>query len=92
MIQIPNLVRHPLIIVPEVITSIIMGPIAAMAFKLETDSTASGMGTAGLVGLFGTIEGSRGKIPAWKIGVGIALCHFVLPAIFNICTAVLRPF
>lgn len=84
MIQIPNLVRHPLIIIPEVITSIIMGPIAAMAFKLETDSTGSGMGTAGLVGLFATIEGSSGKIPAWRIGVGIALCHFVLPAILNI--------
>ena len=84
MIQIPNLVRHPLIIVPEIITSIIMGPIAAMAFKLETDSTGSGMGTAGLVGLFATIEGSGGKIPAWRIGVGIALRHFVLPVILNI--------
>lgn len=84
MIQIPNLVRHPLIIVPEVITSIIMGPIAAMAFKFETDSTGSGMGTAGLVGLFATIEGSGRHKPAWRIGVGIALCHFVLPAIFLI--------
>lgn len=84
MIQIPNLVRHPLIIVPEVITSIIMGPIAALAFELETDPTASGMGTAGLVGLFGTIEGSSGKIPSWKIGVGITLCHFILPAILNL--------
>lgn len=84
MIQIPNLVRHPLIIVPEVITSIIMGPVSAMAFKLECDASASGMGTAGLVGLFGTIEGSSGKIPGWKIGVGIAFVHFIMPAVLNL--------
>ncbi|OHS98273.1 toxin regulator pfoR [Tritrichomonas foetus] len=81
MLQIPNLVRHPLIIVPEVIASIIMAPIATLAFKLECDASASGMGTAGLVGIFGTIEGSSGVLPAWRIGVGIALTQFILPAL-----------
>lgn len=84
MLQIPNLVRHPLIIIPEIITSIIMGPISTLAFGLRCDASGSGMGTAGLVGLFATIEGSRGEIPSWKIGVGITLCHFVLPAILNL--------
>ena len=81
MLQIPNLVRHPLIIVPEIIASIIVGPIATLAFDLRCDASASGMGTAGLVGIFGIIEGSSGVIPAWKIGVGIALTQFILPAI-----------
>ncbi|OHT10454.1 putative toxin regulator PfoR [Tritrichomonas foetus] len=84
MLQIPNLVKHPLIIVPEVITSIIVAPIATLVFKLECDASASGMGTAGLVGIFGIIEGSSGVLPAWKIGVGIFVTQFLLPALLNL--------
>jgi uncharacterized membrane protein len=84
MLQIPNLVNHPLILVPQVISSLIVGPIAACAFELECTSAAAGMGTAGLVGLFGTIDGSGGKIPAWQVAVGITVCHFVAPIILSV--------
>jgi uncharacterized membrane protein len=48
----------------EMISSLIVGPIATCAFELELCRGGSGkMGTAGLVGLFGTIEGSGEKIP-----------------------------
>jgi uncharacterized membrane protein len=93
MLQIPNLVNHPLILVPQVISSLIMGPIATCAFGLECVSAASGMGTAGLVGLFGTIEGSQGVIPNWRIGVGILICHFLGPIVLSIVLSeVMRKF
>jgi uncharacterized membrane protein len=79
MLQIPNLIKHPIILVPQVISSLIVGPIATCLFDLQCVAAAAGMGTAGLVGLFGTIDGSSGIIPAWKIGVGITLSHFLLP-------------
>jgi uncharacterized membrane protein len=84
MLQIPNLVPHPLILVPQVISSLILGPLATCAFGLECVAAASGMGTAGLVGLFGTIEGSSGIIPSWKIGLGITFCHFILPIVVSL--------
>jgi uncharacterized membrane protein len=79
MLQIPNLVKRPIILVPQVISSLIVGPIATCIFKLQCVAAAAGMGTAGLVGLFGTIDGSSGIIPSWRIGIGITVCHFLLP-------------
>jgi uncharacterized membrane protein len=84
MLQIPNLVNHPLILIPQVISSLILGPLAACAFELQCVPAGAGMGTAGLVGIFGTIEGSDKIVAPWKIGVGITLCHFVLPALISL--------
>ena len=40
-----------------------------------------GMGTSGLVGVFGTIEASMNAgLETWKLVVGIILCLFVIPA------------
>jgi hypothetical protein len=44
-------------------------------------AAAAGMGTAGLVG---TVEGSNGIIPGWRIGLGIAICHFIVPVVLSI--------
>jgi uncharacterized membrane protein len=85
MLQIPNMAKHPLILVPQVLSSIVMGPIAASLFKLECISTGAGMGTSGLVGVFATIDGSTAAgLPAWRIGVGIAVCYFIGPALLSL--------
>lgn len=81
MLQIPNLMRHPLIMVPPVIASAIAGPLATAVFGLRCGASGGGMGTSGLVGVFDTITASVGVIPDWKIGLGIALCMFVIPAV-----------
>lgn len=76
MIQIPNIVNNPMIALPAIIASAILGPIGTTIFKMEGDSIGSGMGTSGLVGQFSTVN-VMGTASLWKIG----LLHFVLPAV-----------
>jgi uncharacterized membrane protein len=65
MLQIPNLIKHPLIIVPQIILSIVMGPIIVCIINSKCSPASSGMRTAGFVGLFGTIDGARETIATW---------------------------
>ena len=79
MLQIPNIMKKPVIMVPEIVASVFAG-LTAVLLDLRCNSAGGGMGTSGLVGLFGTIDASMGQIPDWKLGLGITLCLFVIPA------------
>ncbi len=81
MLQIPNLMRHPIIIVPPIIASAIAGPLSTVVFGLRCGAAGGGMGTSGLVGVFDVISQSQGVVPDWKIGLGIAICMFVIPVV-----------
>ena len=50
MLQVPNIIRKPLIWLPPIITSAILGPISTVILKMSNNAIGSGMGTAGLVG------------------------------------------
>ena len=41
MLQVPNIMRHPLIWVPPTLASAILGPIATMVFKMESNAAGS---------------------------------------------------
>ncbi|MFW5971985.1 MAG: PTS transporter subunit IIC [Bacillota bacterium] len=75
MLQIPNIIKKPLIWIPPILTSAILGPIATVVFKMENNKIGAGMGTSGLVGQFATFEVMGSS--AWP---GIILLHFILPA------------
>ncbi|MBO5983039.1 MAG: PTS sugar transporter subunit IIC [Clostridia bacterium] len=79
MLQIPNIMKKPIIMVPEIVASVFAG-LTAVLLDLRCNSAGGGMGTSGLVGLFGTIDASHGVIEDWKLGLGIALCLFIIPA------------
>lgn len=79
MLQIPNIMRKPAIMVPEIVASAVCG-LVAVIMGLRCNASGGGMGTSGLVGVFGTIDKSQGVIPDWQLGVGIVLCLFILPA------------
>lgn len=79
MLQIPNIMKKPAIMLPEIISSAILGPISTCVFGLKCNASGGGMGTSGLVGVFGTIEASAGMNPV-LLGFGIALLMFILPA------------
>ena len=68
-------------IFPPVISSIITGPLATKVFQLRCNASGGGMGTSGLVGVFGVIDASAGKIESWVLWLGIALLMFILPAV-----------
>lgn len=50
MLQVPNIVKKPIIWLPAILSSAILGPIGTMIFHMTSNATGSGMGTAGLVG------------------------------------------
>ena len=79
MLQIPNIMKKPVIMLPEIISSAILGPVCTCLFKLKCNAAGGGMGTSGLVGVFGTIEASAGINPV-LLAVGVALLLFILPA------------
>lgn len=81
MLQVPNIVKNPLIWLPSIFSSAILGPIATTIFKMENLPYGAGMGTSGLVGQFGTFE-AMGSSP--KVFVAVILLHFVLPAIITL--------
>ena len=80
MLQIPNLMRHPQIIIPPIIASIIAGPLSTCVFSLKCGYSGGGMGTSGLVGVFDTIKYST-DVADWKVGLGIVICMFVIPIV-----------
>lgn len=82
MLQIPNIMKNPRILIPPIVASIIVGPIATTVFKLKCNASGGGMGTSGLVGVFGTIEASADLNP-WMLALGIALLMFIIPAIVS---------
>ncbi len=50
MLQVPNIVRKPIIWLPAILSSAILGPVGTMILKMTNNATGSGMGTAGFVG------------------------------------------
>lgn len=83
MLQIPNIMKRPLIMVPEIVASAVCGLVAVL-MGLRCNAAGGGMGTSGLVGVFGAIDASKGIIPDWQIALGIILCMFVLPAAISL--------
>ncbi|MBQ5930615.1 MAG: PTS sugar transporter subunit IIC, partial [Clostridia bacterium] len=54
MLQMPNLVKKPILWLPPIISSAILGPISSCALGMVSTPVGSGMGTAGLVGVIET--------------------------------------
>lgn len=79
MIQMPNIVKNWRIWIPPILTSAILGPVAAVWFSMENSSIGAGMGTSGLVGQVATLE-VMGTSALWKA----ALLHFLLPALLTL--------
>ena len=78
MLQLKNVIKKPVIWLPTIIASAIIGPIGTMIFKLESNSVGGGMGTSGLVGPLQTLEiMGYSSIAFWGVGI----CLFLLPAV-----------
>lgn len=81
MLQIPNIVKKPAIWLPSILSSALLGPIAAALLKMESSPVGSGMGSAGLVGQFAAFDTmTAGGMNPWLAIGEILLMHFVLPA------------
>ena len=80
MLQIPNIMKKPIIMLPEIISSAVSGLVAVL-LDMRCTAAGGGMGTSGLVGLFGVIDAnSLYSISPILTVLGIALCLFIIPA------------
>lgn len=85
MLQIPNIFQKPILLIPPIVASIIVGPIASSAMKLQCDYAGSGMGTAGLVGVISTYTESVDKgVKKSVIWLGIVFLFFIIPAVVSL--------
>lgn len=80
MLQIPNIMKKPITMVPMIVSSAILGPLSTCVFGLRCGASGGGMGTSGLVGVFDLFKYTSGALGI----VGIILLMVVLPAILNI--------
>lgn len=81
MLQIPNIMKKPKIMLPMIISSAICGPLATCVFGLRCGQSGGGMGTSGLVGVFDLFKYTQNDF----VGIlGIILLMFVLPIILNL--------
>lgn len=68
---------------PEIIASALSGLVAVLLGIRCTD-VGGGMGTSGLVGVFGVIDACKlYAVPTLNTVLGIVLCLFVIPAIVS---------
>ncbi len=82
MLQIGNIVKKPIIWLPAIITSAILGPISTCLLHMTNNATGSGMGTAGLVGQINAYQTmvSEGMAPPLVLAE-ILLLQIILPAV-----------
>lgn len=84
MLQIPNIMKKPIIMLPEIVSSAIAGLVAVL-LNIRCTAAGGGMGTSGLVGLFGVIDSCAiYNIPTLNVVLGIALCLFIIPAFVSL--------
>lgn len=84
MLQIGNIVRKPIIWLPAIISSAILGPLSTMVFHMTNNATGSGMGTAGLVGQIQTYQTmSAAEGPAIVL-IKIVVIQILLPAALSL--------
>ncbi len=80
MLQIPNIMKKPIIMLPMIISSAVCGPLSTCLFKLKCGASGGGMGTSGLVGVFDLFNYTSGVLGT----IGIILLMFVLPVVLNL--------
>ncbi|MUV38368.1 hypothetical protein JNUCC1_02206 [Lentibacillus sp. JNUCC-1] len=84
MLQVANILRKPLIILPPTIAGAGLAPLATVWLKLENNTAGAGMGTSGLVGQIMTFE-TMGF--TWEILIAILMLHIVAPALISLALA-----
>lgn len=84
MLQIPNIMKKPLIWIPPIVSSAILGPVASAVLKMVSTPEGSGMGSSGLVGQFSAYSAMTAAGTSSAVAViEILFLHFVLPAILT---------
>ena len=87
MLQVPNIIKNPMILLPPTLASAIVAPLMALWFPMTNNAAGAGMGTSGLIGQIMTIHTMGSSLNTWVL---ILAFHIVLPiivsyTIYSIC-------
>ncbi len=86
MLQFKNILKKPIIWLPTIIVSAILGPVSTLVFKTQTLPAGSGMGTSGLVGQFATLDAMGNNASAY---IAILVLQIALPIVLVYITDVI---
>ena len=81
MLQVPNIMKKPVIWLPAIVASAILGPVSTLLFKMTNNASGAGMGTSGLVGQFMTWQTMAGTENSIVLFIKIIVLHFILPGL-----------
>ncbi|GAB4075193.1 PTS sugar transporter subunit IIC [Barrientosiimonas marina] len=84
MLQIANVLKKPIIILPPTISGAVLAPIATVWLSMSNNDLGAGMGTSGLVGQIMTFE-TMGF--SWEVLWSMMALHVVGPAIISLIIA-----
>ncbi len=84
MLQVPNIVKRPVIWLPAILSSAILGPVGTMLFHMTNNATGSGMGTAGLVGQIMTWQVMTQIEEPMVVMIKMVMIQIVLPALLTL--------
>ena len=84
MLQVPNIVRKPIIWLPVILSSAVLGPTGTVLLHMTGNATGSGMGTAGLVGQIMTWQTMIASETGAVVLLKILLIQIVLPAVVTL--------
>ncbi|SDN03679.1 PTS transporter subunit IIC [Sediminibacillus halophilus] len=84
MLQVGNIIKKPIILLPPTIAGALLAPFATVVFALVNNPSGAGMGTAGLVGQIMTFESMGFSMDTLWIVLGL---HIVGPAAISFIVA-----
>ena len=84
MLQVPNIVKRPVIWLPAILSSAILGPVGTMFLHMTNNATGSGMGTAGLVGQIMTWQVMTQTEEPMIVMIKMVTIQIVLPALLTL--------
>lgn len=84
MLQVPNIMKKPVIWLPAIISSAVLGPISTLVFHMTNNATGSGMGTSGLVGQLMTYQVMAADESGVAVIIKILVMHVILPATLSL--------
>ncbi|RXI98595.1 PTS sugar transporter subunit IIC [Anaerobacillus alkaliphilus] len=81
MLQVPNIVKNPFILIPPTVAGMVLAPFATIFFQMVNNPAGAGMGTSGFVGqiMTFTVMGFTGDV-----FMKVFLLHFVGPAVISL--------
>ena len=84
MLQLPNIMKNPLIWIPPIVASVFAGIVSAAVFGMHNTPVGAGMGTSGFVGQFGTLY-AMGYTRNVFMQIGVV--HFLIPAVVSLAVS-----